>query len=75
MKAVYQTDNDTPTVEKKVVEYTYNGLNQVLTTTDAIGNISYNTYDDIGRLTSFQDAENNTIQYAYDELSRIVKVT
>jgi len=75
VKATYQLDTDNSPAEKKIVEYTYNGLNNVATSTDALNNTTYYNYDNLGRLLNVQDAEVNTTQFAYDELNRLIKST
>ncbi|WP_109807729.1 RHS repeat protein [Sphingosinithalassobacter portus] len=65
------------------IEYTYNGLGQVLTKTEATDETSSYTYDSAGRLTSearssFSDGSTTvtpTTSYRYDGLGNLTRVT
>lgn len=56
--------------------YTYDtdGI-RVLTTTDALGHVSTNTYDNYGRLLTEKDYLNNTNTYGYDAMGRKTSVS
>lgn len=66
------------------ISYTYDGNNNLLSTTDAQGNITkitYTlghatslTYDAIGRLLSINDANAHTVSVSYDANSRLKKI-
>jgi RHS repeat-associated protein len=75
LKAIYQLDPDIASTEKKVIEYSYNALNNPLTIKDALNNVTTNVYDNIGRLKNTKDAENNYTHFEYDEFNRIVEST
>lgn len=55
--------------------FTYNAFGQVLTTTDALGNVTTNTYDADGKLLSTTDALGNTNVFAYDARSQLIAHT
>ena len=58
-------------------EYRVNKDNQVtqLTTIDALGGRTVNTYDQMGNLTRRTDAEGSAITYRYDERGRVSSLT
>ncbi|MBQ7888382.1 MAG: AHH domain-containing protein [Erysipelotrichaceae bacterium] len=56
-----------------VNSYTYNSLNQMLTSTDGEDNTTTYTYDIFGNVASIKDAENYTETYTYNTLNQIWK--
>ena len=55
--------------------YAYNPDNQLISVTDARGQVSTNTYDRWGQKIQSQDAERNLRTYSYDQIGRIVSET
>ena len=55
--------------------YTYDHAGNVLTETDALGNIKTYTYDWANNLIQFKDAKNNISTNTYDKLGRLVKTS
>jgi YD repeat-containing protein len=53
-------------------KFTYDAAGELLTTTDALGNVQTNTYDKLGNLASSTDGRGATWQYGYDLLGRLV---
>lgn len=62
-----------PTVHA-VTTYTYNYLNQLVSTTDPQGKTTTNSYDKLGNLTGVTDKSGGTASYTYDELNRLTSV-
>lgn len=52
--------------------YTYNAIGNIITRTDALGNIEENIYSNTGLLISHSDACGNTTLYTYDILGRLI---
>ena len=52
--------------------YTYNAIGNIITRTDALGNIEENIYSNTGLLISHSDACGNTTLYTYDVLGRLI---
>ena len=57
----------------EVTKYTYDSQSRVISTTDALGNTSYNTYDINGSLVKTVDRNNNIINYVYDALKNLTE--
>ncbi|MBU5451522.1 hypothetical protein, partial [Acetivibrio sp. MSJd-27] len=58
-----------------VTTYTYNYLNQLVSTTDPQGNSVTNTYDKLGNVTNVTDKSGGTASYTYNGLGQILSVT
>ena len=64
--------NGTPLLTK----YTYDPLQELLTTTNSGGNVITNTYDQLGRRTSTQTPDGGLVEFTYDAASQVTsKVT
>lgn len=81
-QAVYEYDAlgriTKQTDEAGVIEYTYDGNDNVLTVTETTGdtvNTITRTYDGLNRVTSYEDAKGNKIKYEYDKLGNLVLLT
>jgi RHS repeat-associated protein len=57
------------------VENTYSTAGELLTTKDALGNLTTLTYSTLGQLVTVTDARNNTTTLTYDTLGRLTQVT
>jgi RHS repeat-associated protein len=55
--------------------YSYDAAGRLLTTTDPLGHVTANTYDQVGNLVSVRDANNHTTAYGYDAAARLLSVT
>jgi YD repeat-containing protein len=53
-------------------KFTYDAAGELLTTTDALGNVQTNTYDKLGNLASSTDGRGAKWTYGYDLLGRLV---
>lgn len=58
---------DDPVTTWQTVDYTYDILNNVLTTTDPLNRVTTYTYDLNENVATVTDAENNVTTYSYDE--------
>ena len=58
-----------------VTTYTYNYLNQLVSTTDPQGHTVTNTYDKLGNVTNVTDKSGGTASYTYNGLGQILSVT
>ena len=58
-----------------VTTYTYNYLNQLVSTTDPQGKTTTNSYDKLGNLTEVTDKSGGTASYTYDGLGQVLSVT
>ena len=54
--------------------YAYDGLNRVVSTTDALGRTTSYAYDGVGNLVGRTDARGLATAYTYDELNRLALV-
>ena len=54
--------------------YTYDAAGRLLTTTDPLGHVTSNTYDEVGNLDSARDADGHITAYGYDGEGRLVTV-
>jgi RHS repeat-associated protein len=61
--------------EDVLTSYTYNVLGDLLTVTDALGNVTTYAYDALGQRTSAMDALGHTTAYAYDLVGNLLSVT
>jgi RHS repeat-associated protein len=69
--------NITSTTDRdgNLTSYTYNNLNQQVTSTDALGGVTTTAYDPEGRVTAITDADGHTTQYAYNDRGWLVSKT
>ncbi len=56
------------------MQYTYDGMGRVLTTTDQATKVTTKTYDDVGRLKTVLDAQQLLTQYFYDLDGNLTKI-
>ena len=55
--------------------FTYDANNNMLSMTDAVGNVTSYTYDAVGNRISTTDGNGHTTQYSYDLLNRLIQTT
>ncbi|HCN47918.1 MAG TPA: hypothetical protein DIT10_02265 [Chryseobacterium sp.] len=56
--------------------YTYaEGINQIASETDALGQVTTNTYDRSGNITRIVKPDGSTISNVYDDANRLIKTT
>ncbi len=55
--------------------YEYNGLNQVISVTDALGSETHYTYDEAGNLLSRTFPDDTVERYEYDALNNLTRAT
>lgn len=72
MSVVRTTENG---VENISVYYSYDDVGNVISKTDANGNITHYNYDITGNLSSAIDAEGRETKYEYDSDGKLVKIT
>ena len=58
-----------------VTTYTYNYLNQLVSTTDPQGNSVTNIYDKLGNVTNVTDKSGGTASYTYNGLGKVLSMT
>ena len=54
--------------------YSYDAAGRLLMTSDPLGHVTANTYDQVGNLVSVRDANSHTTAYGYDGQGRLVTV-
>ncbi len=58
-----------------VSQRTYDNAGNVLTSTDALGNVTTYTYDNLNRLKTQTDARGGVVTYAYDNMGNLTSIT
>ena len=58
----------------RVITYTYDPLDRLLVTADAITGTVVNTYDEVGNLVTVTDAEDRLTEFQYDDVNRLERV-
>lgn len=61
--------------DNQLINYTYNILDKLQTTTDSLGNVTTISYDNNENLSDVNDPEGNITHYDYDERDLLWKVT
>jgi RHS repeat-associated protein len=59
-------------IDARTITYEYNGLGELKTQTDQVGNSAKMVYDDLGRIESKEWLNSETITYAYDPVTELL---